>query len=94
MVGYERTVYNDKGARALATYKSLLDFVEHPPTAEGAHEVIKRMQGYLAATAAGGPTPSTPKAAPTLPKGAHMEGDDIVSDSGKYIWRDGQWQAR
>jgi len=94
MVGYERTVYNDKGARALATYKSLLDFVENPPTAQGAHDVIKRMRGYLVASAPGAAPKGETRTAPTLPKGAHMEGDDIVSDSGVYVWRGGQWQRR
>ena len=88
MVGYERTVYNDKGGRALAVYKSLLEFVDKPPTAEGAHAVIRRMQKYLES---GTPVEG---AAETLPAGAHREGNDIVSDSGKYIWRNGAWQPK
>jgi hypothetical protein len=31
---------------------------------------------------------------PAIPKGARREGNDIVSDSGKYIWKDGTWQPR
>lgn len=47
MVGYERQIYDDKGARALSVYKSLLDFVDRPPTAATAHKVIERMRSYL-----------------------------------------------
>lgn len=33
-------------------------------------------------------------AAPALPPGAKRVGNDIVSESGKYIWRGGKWQPR
>ncbi|HYE19706.1 MAG TPA: hypothetical protein VEA69_14745 [Tepidisphaeraceae bacterium] len=33
-------------------------------------------------------------AAPQLPAGTKMENGEIVSQSGKYVWRGGQWQPR
>lgn len=35
-----------------------------------------------------------PGATAGLPKGAHLEGGEIISDSGKYVWKGGAWQAR
>jgi hypothetical protein len=31
---------------------------------------------------------------PKLPAGARMDGGEVVSESGQYVWRNGQWQTR
>jgi hypothetical protein len=31
---------------------------------------------------------------PALPPGTKMEGGELVSESGKYVWRNGAWQSR
>jgi hypothetical protein len=37
------------------------------------------------------PNATTP---PKLPAGARMDGGEVVSESGQYVWRNGQWQTR
>lgn len=57
MVGFERQVFDDKGARAIAVFQSMLHFVENPPTLEGTNQVLDRMQRYTRARIAGHQVP-------------------------------------
>lgn len=54
---------------------------------------IERAQrGRLSQPWQPGGAPAAP--GPALPPGAKMEGNEIVSESGKFIWRGGAWQPR
>jgi len=60
----------------------------------GFQKETKDLQDLVRRQVSGQPMPSPPPLPSTVPAGAKIEGDDIVSESGKYIWRGGKWQSR
>lgn len=52
-VGFERAILNDIGPRALAAYKGVLGFFDHPPTKEGIDKAVTFMRKEIEIAKAG-----------------------------------------
>jgi hypothetical protein len=47
LVGFDRTVLNDIGARAFQAFKNQFAFFDNPPTRESIDQTVKQMRGFL-----------------------------------------------
>ena len=47
IIGFDRSVMNDIGARAFAAFKNQFNFFDHPPTKESIDAVVKQMRRLL-----------------------------------------------
>lgn len=58
IIGFDRTVLDDKGARAFAAFKNQFEFIDHPTTAEATKAVIAQMRQLLTVAQTGEQPPA------------------------------------